>query len=111
MASKAVACWPSKAPTRKLGGQEGSAGVDRLVCSIAPYHALPYASLEGGASPGKGTTAVVETATGAFARVELQWKDVNYTVREGKKGEIVKKVRAHGLRVGTPAGGRAAPRW
>lgn len=44
------------------------------------------------ASPGQPDELEVKTAGGAFRRVELQWKDVNYTVREGKKGEVVRKV-------------------
>lgn len=35
----------------------------------------------------------VKTASGVFRRIDLQWKDINYTVREGKKGEVEKKVR------------------
>jgi len=31
--------------------------------------------------------------TSHFESVDLQWVDINYTVREGKKGSIVKKVR------------------
>lgn len=39
--------------------------------------------------------ADVKTASGAFQRVELQWKDVNYSVREGKgKKAVAKNVRA-----------------
>ena len=35
-----------------------------------------------------------------FDKVDLQWVDINYTVREGKKGSIVKKVRRAGARRG-----------
>lgn len=42
----------------------------------------------------EGQDGEVKTASGAFQRVELQWKDVNYTVREGNgKKAVVKKVR------------------
>lgn len=42
----------------------------------------------------------VKTASGAFQRVELQWKDVNYTVQEGKgKKAVVKKVRGWSVHV------------
>lgn len=41
----------------------------------------------------EGQDGEVKTASGAFQRVELQWKDVNYTVREGNgKKAVVKKV-------------------
>lgn len=43
----------------------------------------------------EGQANEVKTASGAFQRVELQWKDVNYSVREGKgKKAVAKNVRA-----------------
>lgn len=38
------------------------------------------------------TTKDIKT-TSHFDKVDLQWVDINYTVREGKKGSVVKKVR------------------
>lgn len=62
-----------------------------------PYTRARFHSLEGATStrskrPASCESEEVQTASGAFQRMELQWKDVNYTVREGRKGEIVKKV-------------------
>lgn len=54
----------------------------------------PMASKGKRALSSDGQVEEVKTASGAFQRVELQWKDVNYSVREGRgKKAVAKNVR------------------
>jgi hypothetical protein len=99
-----------------LGGGGGGGGGNQPKNTQVPNHlfmsCMPFpppicvhqTSLEGATSSTARSThghtkpahsnepEAIQAASGTFRRVEMQWKDVDYTVREGKKREIAKKV-------------------